>query len=180
MTMKIDSTVSTTSMDSKVPINSKSEGNMFGKFSVSLGGSLSGSKSKEGVDKTTITEAAPRNSAYGDSLSKFSKSVGGFASLLQNKSVVLESSVSKIMFEDEARPKTRFERLKEEELISFGNDTEPASRDSNEGDDLLLVADDQLHGDLSEDFFADVRLSSSDEVLADVPLSSSDEVDEKK
>jgi hypothetical protein len=168
------------STEAKVPINSKSEGNMFGKFSVSLGGSLSGSKSKEGVDKTTITEAAPRNSAYGDSLSKFSKSVGGFASLLQNKSVVLESSVSKIMFEDEARPKTRFERLKEEELISFGNDTEPASRDSNEGDDLLLVADDQLHGDLSEDFFADVRLSSSDEVLADVPLSSSDEVDEKK
>ncbi len=169
------------STEAKVCINSKSEGNnMFGKFSMSLGGSLSGSKSKEGVNKTTITEAAPRNSAYGDSISKFSKSMGGFAGLMQTKSVVLESRMSKIMFEDEARPKTKFERLKEEELISFGNDIEPASCDSNEGDDLLFVADDQLHSDLSEDVFSDVRLSSSDEVLADVPLSSSDQVDEKK
>jgi hypothetical protein len=150
-------------------------GNRFGKFSMSLGGIISGSKIKDEVDKTAITEAAPRISAYGESLNKFSKSMGGFASLLQTKSVVLESSVSKLMFEDEPRPKTRFEKLKEEELISFGDETKAAGPDSNEGDDILFAVDDQLHGDVSEDVFTDVRLSSSEEVLADVQLSSSDE-----
>ena len=171
-------------------------GGRFGKFSMSLGGSLSGlkykavdakisveknEKSKDEGGETSKSEAATTNLVYGESFNKFSKSIGGFASLLQTKSV----PNPRFLFEDEPRPKSRFERLKEsEESISFGDDSEEiytASTRSSEGDELNLSSemDAQPHGDLEESLFADVPLSSSEEVFADVALSSSsEEVDE--
>ena len=148
----------------------------FGKFSMSLGGSLSGlkykavdakisdekkEKSKNEGGGTAENEAAKTNPAYGESFDKFSKSIGGFASLLQTKSV----PNPKYIFEDEPRPKSRFERLKEsEESISFGDDSEEINTDS-EGDEVKVFfgIDAQPHGDLAENL-----LSSSEEVFADV------------
>ena len=78
----------------------------------------------------------------------------------------------KYIFEDEPRPKSRFERLKEsEESISFGDDSEEINTDS-EGDEVKVFfgIDAQPHGDLAENL-----LSSSEEVFADVALSSSSE-----
>ncbi len=168
-------------------------GGRFGKFSMSLGGNSSAKisnekqeKRKEEVGKTAESEAAKTNPAYGESFIKFSKSMGGFASLLQTKSVVLESNVAKFIFEDEPRSKSRFERLKEsEESISFGDDKEErntAGTRSSEGDDLNLFSGigAQPKGDLTENSFADVLLSSSEEAFTDVALSSSsEEADEK-
>ncbi len=158
----------------------------FGKFSMSLGGTLSGlkykavdakildekkEKSKNEGGESAKSEAAKTNPAYGESFDKFSKSIGGFASLLQTKSV----PNPKYIFEDEPRPKSRFERLKEsEESISFGDDSEEinTAASTSEGDEVNLFfgIDAQPHGDLAENL-----LSSSEEVFADVALSSSSE-----
>ena len=169
------------------------DGGRFGKFSMSLGGSLSGLKykaadakisdekketSKDEGGESAKSEAAKTNPAYGESFNKFSKSIGGFATLLQTK------SVPNPFFESEPRPKSRFERLKEsEESISFGDDSEEintGNTPSSEGDEPNLFSgiDALPHGDLAENSIAGVPLSSSEEVFADVALSSSEEVDE--
>lgn len=150
-----------------------------------------------GINDTVSTEVT-KGKEDGGSFTKFSKSVSGsfsgirkpaFTSLLQSKpestgaksSTVEESSeitkklvaFGKFLTEDEPRPKTRWQRLEEEEAISFdehsAGTTAVSTDESIEAHDkqttLFSGEDPERHESPSKDnnMFADISLSSSDE-----------------
>ena len=150
-----------------------------------------------GINDTVSTEVS-KGKEDGGSFTKFSKSVSGsfsgirkpaFTSLLQSKpestgaksSTVEESSeitkklvaFGKFLTEDEPRPKTRWQRLEEEEAISFdehsAGTTTVSTDESIEAHDkqttLFSGEDPERHESPSKDnnMFADISLSSSDE-----------------
>jgi hypothetical protein len=118
----------------------------FGQLTMSFGASLSGLQSKTAVDANVSSEKSVKGNEGG--FDKFSKSMGGFVSMLQTKS---EQSKQK--------------RLNEvEEVLSFGDDddvtnTTGSTVSNTDGDELT-------------DLFADVDLA-----LQDVSLSNSGEKD---
>jgi len=120
----------------------------FTKFSKSIGGSLSGLR----LSHSKSDSSDPKKSSEGeepDSMTKALSSIGN-------------SSLGKLLLEDEPRPKTRFQRLEEEESISFDDDNNEAkasSTNSQEGGELNDLFDD----DSAKDEFADVSLSDGDE-----------------
>lgn len=121
----------------------------FGQFTISFGASLSGLQSKTAVDANVSSEKTVKGKEGEGGFDKFSKSMGGFVSMLQNPK------------SDQQKQK----RLNEvEEVLSFGDDedvtnTTGSTISNTDGDELT-------------DLFADVDLA-----LQDVSLSNSGDKD---
>jgi hypothetical protein len=120
----------------------------FGQLTMSFGASLSGLQSKTAVDANVSSEKTVKGKEGEGGFDKFSKSMGGFVSMLQTKS-------------DQTKQKGRNEV---EEVLSFGDDddvtnTTGSTTSNTDGDELT-------------DLFADVDLA-----LQDVSLSNSGEKD---
>lgn len=177
-------------------LSNHTEGWKFSKLTKSLGDSISELREKA-ADSKEVTDAVAgevtKVTDEGGSFSKFSKSVSGsfsgirkqpFGSAVQSKpestvknSTGEESEISKTLValgkfltEDEPRPKTRWQRLAEEEAISFDEGsvgTKTVSTDeSNEGDKQpTLFSGSHPESVTSKDqsLFVDVSLSASDE-----------------
>ncbi len=163
----------------------------FSKLTKSLGDSISEFREKAVDSKLTddkndnVTAEATEDKKDGGSFTKLSKSVSAFsgiqkqpfASILQSKSESIgeESEISKklvalgkFLTEDEPRPKTRWQRLAEEEAISFDKEsigTKTVSTDASNEDGKQTSLFSKPDAESSKDMFADVSLSSSDENL---------------
>ena len=124
------------------------------KFTQSIGGSLAGMSKKPFFSNTTTATAQSTNqkkiSEHGQAEeSEFSKTL---------------TSLGRILTEDAPRPKTRFQRADEEEVVSFdgdGDTDEAPTTVSTVSDDLLLSLDSDLDTAL-----ADVSLTDSGEEKA--------------
>lgn len=116
----------------------------FGQFTISFGASLSGLQSKTAVDANVSSEKTVKGKEGEGGFDKFSKSMGGFVSMLQTKS---------------DQPKQK--RLNEvEEVLSFGDDenvtnTTGSTISNTDGDELT-------------DLFADVDLALQDVSLSNL------------
>ena len=123
------------------------------KFTQSIGGSLAGMSKKPFFSNTTTATAQSTNSFVSEhgqaEESEFSKTL---------------TSLGRILTEDAPRPKTRFQRADEEEVVSFdgdGDTDEAPTTVSTVSDDLLLSLDSDLDTAL-----ADVSLTDSGEEKA--------------
>jgi len=122
------------------------DGGRFTKFTKSLGGGLSGF-------------GLMHSNAHLTDLKESSEGEEEPGALTRTVSDLGKSSMGKLLFEDEPRPKTRFQRLEEpEESISFGEDDD----DDDDAEKTLSMVDSQ------EDIFADISLNDrSDGVAAE-------------
>ena len=119
------------------------------KFTRSIGGSLAGMSKKPFFSSTTTatTQSNNQEKITKPEESEFSKTL---------------TSIGKILTEDGPRPKTRFQRAEEEEVVSFDEDTDEAQATvSTASDDLLLSLDSDM-----DTVLADVSLTDSGEEKA--------------
>lgn len=170
------------------------EGWKFSKLTKSLGDSISELREKAADSKEindTVADEVTKVKDEGGGFSKFTKSVSGsfsgirkqsFGSVMQSKpettvknSTREESEISKrlvalskFLTEDEPRPKTRWQRLADEEAVSFDEGTvgttTVSNDECNEGDEQpTLFSGPDPEPSKDQSLFVDVSLSASDE-----------------
>ncbi|KAL7553365.1 hypothetical protein ACHAWF_016643 [Thalassiosira exigua] len=124
------------------------DGGRFTNFTTSFGGGFSGLRSQTRQNpSSSISSSNPESSAAGPPASAKGSQGDETGSMAKSLTALTQTSIGKMLLQDEPRPMTRFQRLAAEESISFDEETATASS-----------TDSQKAGELGDLYFADVSL----------------------